>query len=189
MKAITTFQEARHLSVGSVGLVPTMGYLHEGHLSNVARARAENDTVIVSVFVNPKQFHNPADLDRYPRDVERDLELLADAGTDIVVTPTVDEVYPTDPVTRIVVGGLTDLMEGFYRPGHFEGVALVVAKLFAALRPDRAYFGRKDAQQLAVVSRLAKDLSFAASRTGVDGSGVGRPGSVESQCPAARCRP
>ena len=160
MKAITTFQEARHLSAGSVGLVPTMGYLHEGHLSNVARARAENDTVIVSVFVNPKQFNNPADLDRYPRDVERDLALLAEAGTDVVVTPSVDEVYPTDPVTKISVGGLTDLMEGFYRPGHFEGVALVVAKLFAALRPDRAYFGRKDAQQLAVVSRMAQDLSF-----------------------------
>ncbi len=160
MKDVTTFEAARKLSTGTVGLVPTMGYLHEGHLSNVARARAENDTVIVSVFVNPKQFNNPADLDRYPRDVDRDLTLLAEAGTDIVVTPSVDEVYPTDPVTSVIVGGLTDLMEGFYRPGHFEGVALVVAKLFAALRPDRAYFGRKDAQQLAVVSRMAADLSF-----------------------------
>lgn len=160
MRAVTTFREARALSSGSVGLVPTMGYLHEGHLSNVSQARHDNDTVIVSVFVNPKQFNNPADLDRYPRDVARDLALLEEAGTDIVVTPSVEEVYPTDPVTSVVVTELTDLMEGFYRPGHFEGVALVVAKLFAALRPDRAYFGRKDAQQLAVVSRMASDLSF-----------------------------
>lgn len=160
MKAVTTFEAAREASVGAVGLVPTMGYLHEGHLSNVARARAENETVIVSVFVNPKQFNNPADLDRYPRDVDRDLALLENAGTDIVVTPSDNEVYPTDPVTSVVVAGLSDQMEGFYRPGHFEGVALVVAKLFAALRPDRAYFGRKDAQQLAVVTRMAIDLSF-----------------------------
>lgn len=160
MRAVSTFAAARAESRGRVGLVPTMGYLHEGHLSNVARAREENDTVIVSVFVNPTQFNNPADLDRYPRDVDRDLTLLADAGTDLVVTPDVDEVYPNDPVTSVVVGGLGDLMEGFYRPGHFQGVALVVAKLFAALRPDRAYFGRKDAQQLAIVTRMASDLSF-----------------------------
>lgn len=160
MRSVATFSEARDLSHGRAGLVPTMGYLHEGHLSNVMRARDECDTVLVTVFVNPKQFNNPADLDRYPRDVERDLALLADAGTDVVVAPSVDEVYPTDPVTSVSVGSLTEHMEGHFRPGHFDGVALVVAKLLAALQPDRAYFGRKDAQQLAVVERLARDLSF-----------------------------
>lgn len=160
MKSVATFAEARSFARGTVGLVPTMGYLHEGHLENVTRARRDNDTVMVTVFVNPKQFNNPSDLDRYPRDADRDLALLDEAGADIVVTPPVEEVYPTEPVTSVSVAGLTEHMEGHFRPGHFDGVALVVAKLFAALQPDRAYFGRKDAQQLAIVTRMAFDLSF-----------------------------
>jgi len=137
-----------------------MGFLHEGHLSLIEAARGDCDTVVMSLFVNPLQFDRTDDLDCYPRDLERDAALAADAGVDVVFAPALDEMYPRPQRTTVTVAGLTDEMEGPRRPGHFEGVATVVAKLFAGVRPERAYFGRKDAQQLAIVRRLAADLSF-----------------------------
>ena len=142
----------------SIGLVPTMGALHEGHMSLVHTARAENDVVVVSVFVNPIQFGPNEDLDRYPRDWARDLKMLEGAKVDAVYRPAADDMYPPDASTRVHVGGVTDGLEGAARPGHFEGVATVVTKLFAAVDPDSAYFGQKDAQQVAVVKRLVRDL-------------------------------
>ena len=135
-----------------------MGALHRGHMSLVERARAENDRVIVSVFVNPLQFGPGEDFERYPRNLEADLQLLAGAGADAVYTPTVEAMYPPGATTRVVVHEVADPLEGEFRPGHFEGVATVVLKLFNACPPDRAYFGQKDAQQVAVVTRMARDL-------------------------------
>jgi pantoate--beta-alanine ligase len=157
---VSTFAEARAHSRGRVGLVPTMGFFHEGHLSLMERARGECDMVMVSHFVNPLQFDRPDDLAAYPRDLHRDVALAESVGVDLVVAPGVAEMYPVEPVTRVTVAGVSDRMEGALRPGHFAGVATVVAKLFAGLRPDRAYFGRKDAQQLAVVRRMTLDLGF-----------------------------
>ncbi len=144
----------------SIGLVPTMGALHAGHMRLVEAARGENDVVVVSVFVNPIQFGPNEDLDRYPRDWDRDHKLLDAAKVDAVYRPSVEEMYPPDASTRVRVSGLTDTLEGAARPGHFEGVATVVTKLFAAVDPDRAYFGQKDAQQVAMVKRLARDLDL-----------------------------
>lgn len=152
--------EARRAYAGVVGLVPTMGFFHEGHLSLMAAARADSDTVVVSLFVNPLQFHEAADLDRYPTDHDRDAALAEAAGVDILVIPSGDEMYPIEPLTRVRVGLLSEGMEGDHRPGHFDGVATVVAKLFVGLRPDRAFFGRKDAQQLAVIRRMTLDLGL-----------------------------
>ena len=166
MKVVTTFADARAESQSRgksrsrVGLVPTMGYLHEGHLSLVERAASDSDCTIVSVFVNPLQFGDPNDLTTYPRDLERDVDLAADAGADIVFAPSVEEMYPPGSSTVVDVPGVSDAMEGVHRPGHFRGVATVVGKLFAGLRPDHAYFGRKDAQQLAVIETMARDLAF-----------------------------
>lgn len=160
MKIVETFATTRGLAAGIVGLVPTMGYLHEGHLSLVTRARRRVDTVVVSLFVNPLQFGPGEDLERYPRDIERDAALAADAGADVLFAPGVDEMYPEPPVTRVTVDPLGEGLCGRTRPGHFTGVATVVAKLFAGIGPDAAWFGRKDAQQLAIVRRLAADLSF-----------------------------
>ena len=146
-----------------VGLVPTMGALHEGHLSLIARARAECDAVAVSIFVNPLQFGDPADIAHYPRTLERDLFECAEAGADIVFVPAVPEMYPSwpePPATTVSVRGVSDRWEGASRPGHFDGVATVVAKLFAVAGPCRAYFGLKDFQQLAVVRAMASDLSL-----------------------------
>ena len=146
-----------------VGLVPTMGALHEGHLSLIAQARAECDTVAVSIFVNPLQFGDPADIAHYPRTLERDLLVCAEAGADVVFVPGVREMYPSwpePPATTVSVRGVSDRWEGASRPGHFDGVATVVAKLFAVAGPCRAYFGLKDYQQLAVVRTLAADLSL-----------------------------
>ena len=149
----------------TVGLVPTMGALHEGHLSLMARARAECDVVVVSIFVNPLQFGDPDDIANYPRTLERDLNLMAGAGTgvDLVFVPSVREMYPSwpqPPATTVSVSGVSDAWEGGSRPGHFDGVATVVATLFAIAGPCRAYFGLKDFQQLAVVRRMALDLSL-----------------------------
>lgn len=160
MEVTETFAAARSHADGVVGLVPTMGFLHEGHLSLLEAARRECDTVTMSLYVNPLQFDEISDLERYPRDRERDLAYAQDAGVDVVFAPTARVMFGTEPATRVSVPPLTRTMEGAHRPGHFSGVATVVAKLFAGLRPDRAYFGRKDAQQLAVVRRLAADLSF-----------------------------
>jgi pantoate--beta-alanine ligase len=135
-----------------------MGYLHEGHMSLVTAARAECETVAASIFVNPTQFAPGEDFERYPRDEARDLAMLEQAGVDLVLVPPVEEVYPSGDATRIHVAGLSDVLEGARRPGHFDGVATVVAKLFNIVQPDRAYFGRKDAQQLAIIQRMVSDL-------------------------------
>jgi pantoate--beta-alanine ligase len=146
-----------------VGLVPTMGALHDGHTSLVTRARTGCDVVVVSIFVNPLQFGDPEDIAHYPRTLERDLLVCAEAGADVVFVPPVPEMYPSwpaAPTTTVSVGGVSDRWEGASRPGHFDGVATVVAKLFAIAGPCRAYFGLKDFQQLAVVRRLALELSL-----------------------------
>ena len=149
-------------ALGEVGLVPTMGYLHEGHLSLVRRARAENDAVVVSIFVNPTQFGPTEDLAAYPRDLDRDLALLREAGVDLVWTPRVQDVYPPGFATSVDVEGVAAPLEGARRPGHFRGVATVVSILLAVTTPTRAYFGQKDAQQAAVLRRMAADLGFGA---------------------------
>ena len=142
------------------GLVPTMGALHEGHLALVRHARAENDRVGVSIFVNPIQFNRRGDLDAYPRQLERDLALLEAEGVDLVWTPDEDEVYPPGFQTYVAVETITQVLEGAARPGHFRGVTTVVAKLFNVFEPARAYFGQKDAQQVAVVRQMVRDLGF-----------------------------
>jgi pantoate--beta-alanine ligase len=145
----------------SIGLVPTMGALHEGHLSLIRAARAEQDVVVVTLFVNPAQFDEASDLDAYPRDEERDAREAAAAGADILFAPPVDEVYPPGFSTTVRVAGLTEHLEGEHRgTGHFEGVATVVAKLLNMAQPDAAYFGQKDAQQAAVIRRLVRDLDI-----------------------------
>lgn len=144
----------------SIGLVPTMGALHAGHLSLVERARQDNDVVVVSVFVNPIQFGPGEDFERYPRDFAHDAALLAMAGAGAVYRPSVEAMYPQGSSTRVIVHGVSEPLEGVARPGHFEGVATIVTKLFAAVQPVRAYFGQKDAQQVAVVKRLAADLDL-----------------------------
>jgi len=167
MRITKTFAETRAAATGRVGLVPTMGFLHEGHLSLIEAAREGNDTVTMSLFVNPLQFDRDSDLAKYPRDLERDVDLAAAAGADIVFAPDLDEMYPTEQLTRVQVSRLSDEMEGPNRPGHFEGVATVVAKLLAGIQPDRSYFGRKDAQQLAIVRRMSVDLSYPGEIIGV----------------------
>ena len=145
---------------GSVGLVPTMGYLHEGHQSLVTRSASENDLTVVSIFVNPLQFAVGEDYGTYPRDLDRDREMCAAAGAGLVFAPSADEMYPQTPITSVTVKGLNAVLEGRVRPTHFDGVATVVAKLFAMLGPGRAYFGEKDYQQLAIIRRLTADLSL-----------------------------
>jgi pantoate--beta-alanine ligase len=160
MELVRTFAEARARYRGRVALVPTMGYFHEGHLALMKSARLAADTVVVSIFVNPLQFSDPGDLDRYPRDLERDLGMAEASNIDVVFAPPLHEMYTDTPTTRVAVGQVDDRMEGPRRPGHFDGVATVVTKLFAGLQPHAAYFGRKDAQQLVVVRSLVADLSF-----------------------------
>ncbi|AKX92970.1 pantothenate synthetase [Moorella thermoacetica] len=144
----------------SIGLVPTMGYLHEGHLSLARAARQQNDVVIMSIFVNPTQFGPNEDFARYPRDLERDRELAAGAGVDAVFAPAVEEMYPAGYATYVQVEGLTEVLCGASRPGHFRGVTTVVSKLFNIVQPDRAYFGQKDYQQALVIKRMVRDLNF-----------------------------
>jgi pantoate--beta-alanine ligase len=146
--------------VDAVGLVPTMGYLHAGHMSLVEMARRQNSYVAVSIFVNPTQFGPQEDFARYPRDMERDLSLLRDAGVDWVFAPSVEEMYPAGYSTYVEVEGITSVLEGAMRPGHFRGVATVVGKLFNVVQPTRAFFGQKDAQQVAVIKRMVLDLDF-----------------------------
>ncbi|HEX6799566.1 MAG TPA: pantoate--beta-alanine ligase [Ktedonobacterales bacterium] len=166
MRVVTTLDEladARTAWSGgrrAAGLVPTMGYLHAGHLSLVACARAENEVVIASIFVNPTQFGPHEDLARYPRDLPRDLELLAAAGCDVVFTPSAEQMYPPGFSTYVEPGGmLSERLEAAARPRHFRGVATVVLKLFNLVQPARAYFGQKDAQQVAVLRRMVTDLN------------------------------
>ncbi len=144
----------------TIGVVPTMGALHQGHLSLAQAARAECDRVIVTIFVNPKQFNNPEDLAKYPRTEQDDAAKLAPLGVDAIYVPDPDQIYPDGFATTVSVTGLTDVMEGAFRPGHFDGVATVVAKLFLQTQADRAYFGEKDYQQLMVVRRMARDLDI-----------------------------
>jgi pantoate--beta-alanine ligase len=152
-------RSARLPLAGTVGLVPTMGYLHEGHLSLVRRAREECDHVAVSIFVNPTQFGPKEDLAKYPRDIERDMRLI-EPYTDLVWTPTAEIMYPQGYQTWVDVEAVTRPLEGAMRPGHFRGVTTVVAKLFNAVQPHRAYFGQKDAQQAAVIRQMVRDLNF-----------------------------
>jgi len=154
-------------SAGLVGLVPTMGALHEGHASLIRQARAECSSVVVSIFVNPIQFDRPEDLERYPRSLDVDAALCASLGVDLVFAPTVAEMYPVSLECRVEVGRLADHLCGRFRPGHFSGVATVVLKLFEIVQQDRAYFGEKDAQQLAVVRRLVSDFNVATTIVGV----------------------
>ncbi|WP_163328026.1 pantoate--beta-alanine ligase [Desulfurobacterium thermolithotrophum] len=143
-----------------IGFVPTMGYLHEGHLSLVKFAKKENDIVVMSIFVNPTQFGPNEDFERYPRDLERDSKIAKAEGVDYLFIPEVSEMYPEGYSTYVEVEGLTEVLCGAKRPGHFKGVATVVTKLFNIVRPHRAYFGKKDFQQLKVIERLVKDLNF-----------------------------
>lgn len=158
---------AARRSAGLVGLVPTMGALHEGHASLIRQARAECSSVVVSIFVNPIQFDRPEDLERYPRSLAVDAALCASLGVDLVFAPTVAEMYPVSLECRVEVGRLADHLCGRFRPGHFSGVATVVLKLFEIVQQDRAYFGEKDAQQLAVVRRLVSDFNVATTIVGV----------------------
>jgi pantoate--beta-alanine ligase len=148
------------LRSASIGLVPTMGALHEGHLSLLRAARAENETVVMSLFLNPAQFGDESDLSGYPRDDESDLALAEEAGIDFVFAPPVEEMYPLGFQTWVDVTELGSILEGHFRPGHFRGVATAVLKLFEIVRPDRAYFGQKDAQQAQVVRQMIRDLAL-----------------------------
>jgi len=143
-----------------VGLVPTMGWLHEGHRALIQRARDENATTVVSIFVNPRQFGDPADLEKYPRSEARDIEICTEEGVDLVFAPSVEEIYPPGFDTTVKVGRLAEVLEGAARPGHFDGVATVVAILFDLVGAEHAYFGQKDAQQLLVIRRMALDLAL-----------------------------
>jgi pantoate--beta-alanine ligase len=160
VETIAEYRSARREFEGSLGLVPTMGYLHEGHLQLVQCAKAENDHVCVSIFVNPTQFGQGEDFTAYPRDQERDLALLRDGNIDLVFAPTVSEMYPADFQTYLEVTHVSQGLEGEHRPGHFRGVATVVNKLFNIITPQRAYFGQKDAQQVAVIKQMVKDLAL-----------------------------
>jgi pantoate--beta-alanine ligase len=163
VKTITTVAELRAALAEAprpLGLVPTMGFFHGGHLSLMRAARSANATVVVSLFVNPTQFGPNEDLDAYPRDEARDLQRADAEGVDIVFAPTVEEVYPTGFDTTVEVGGLTESLEGAARPGHFRGVTTIVTKLLNIVGPDAAYFGQKDAQQALVISKLVRDLNI-----------------------------
>jgi pantoate--beta-alanine ligase len=163
MRVISTvaeFKETRHRLTGTVGFVPTMGYLHEGHLFLARRAKAENNVSVVSIFVNPTQFGPKEDFARYPRDPDRDLALLEEERTDLVLMPPVEEMYPPGTSTWVDVEEVTNRLEGAARPGHFRGVATVVAKLFNIVEPTRAYFGQKDAQQVVVIRKMVTDLNM-----------------------------
>lgn len=163
MMIVTSLEELRSallLLNGTVGFVPTMGYLHEGHVSLARQAQKECDSVVASIFVNPTQFGPNEDFSSYPRDLERDLRLLEPAGVKLVWIPTPEVMYPPGYQTWVEMEGLTSRLEGASRPGHFRGVTTIVTKLFNAVQPDKAYFGQKDAQQAAVIRKLAHDLNF-----------------------------
>ena len=161
MEVASTIEEMRafrRAMAGDIGFVPTLGYLHDGHLSLVRAAKKQNEHTVASIFVNPTQFNNPDDFKRYPRDNDGDLAQLLEQGVDAVFMPSAEEMYPAGQSTSVDVGEVTERLEGEHRPGHFRGVTTVVAKLFNVVRPTRAYFGRKDAQQLVVIRRMVRDL-------------------------------
>ncbi len=157
---ISEIRALRQQLSGTVGFVPTMGYLHKGHLALVKQARIENSHVIVSIYVNPTQFGSGEDFGTYPRELNHDLELLREEGADIVFVPSDNEMYPPEFYTWVDVEKITERLEGASRPGHFRGVATVVAKLFNIVQPSRAYFGQKDAQQVVVIKRMVSDLNL-----------------------------
>ncbi|HCB69493.1 MAG TPA: pantoate--beta-alanine ligase [Persephonella sp.] len=144
----------------SIGFVPTMGYLHEGHISLIRASKKENDITVVSIFVNPLQFGKNEDLDRYPRDLERDMEICRREGVDYLFYPSYEDMYPEGFSTYVVVEGITEKLCGAFRPGHFKGVTTVVTKLFNIVKPDRAYFGKKDYQQFKVIQKMVRDLNM-----------------------------
>lgn len=162
IETVSEFRVAERSAARPLGLVPTMGYLHEGHMSLARRARADNATVSASIFVNPTQFAPNEDLAAYPRDMDGDLAKLEEAGVDLVFAPAPQEVYPAGFDTRVDVGEIAAKLEGASRPGHFRGVAIVVCKLLTIVRPDKVYFGQKDAQQCLVIKRLNADLNLGA---------------------------
>lgn len=152
----TTFLQSKKKSGETIGFVPTMGALHEGHLELMRRAKKENDMLVVSVFVNPIQFNNPEDLKKYPRDLQKDIDKLEQIDCDLLFTPSVEEMYPEPVTEQYIFGALETVMEGAFRKGHFNGVAVVVKKLFDIILPDKAYFGEKDFQQLAIIQKLVE---------------------------------
>jgi pantoate--beta-alanine ligase len=167
-EALAAHRRANSGTGSSIGLVPTMGALHEGHGRLIERAAAENTCVVVSIFVNPTQFNDPKDFERYPRTLDADMAFCEARGAAIVFAPSAAEMYPEPPRTFVEVEGLTGHLCGKFRPGHFRGVATVVLKLFEIVQPDRAYFGEKDAQQLAVIARMVRDLNVPVSVIGVE---------------------
>ena len=159
--SIQQFLKGKKCREKKIGFVPTMGALHAGHMSLIAASKSENDFTVCSIFVNPKQFNNPEDLKKYPRDVEKDCRMLKEAGCDVVFLPSEKEIYAgNNNVVTFSFGYLEHLMEGKYRPGHFNGVGIIVTKLFNIVMPDRAYFGQKDLQQFIVISNLVRELSL-----------------------------
>ncbi|KMY54591.1 pantoate--beta-alanine ligase [Bacillus sp. FJAT-27231] len=168
VKELKEFVRAEKKAGHQIGLVPTMGFLHEGHLTLANQARQENDTVIMSIFVNPLQFGPNEDFDRYPRNLERDEQLAASAGVDCLFTPDVEEMYPEPSIITMTVKARADKLCGVKRPGHFDGVVTVVTKLFHLAEPDKAYFGLKDAQQFAVIDGLVSSLNFPVEIVGVE---------------------
>jgi pantoate--beta-alanine ligase len=160
IETVAEMKQARKKLRGTLGFVPTMGYLHEGHLTLVLQALTENKFAAASIFVNPTQFGPKEDFKKYPRDPERDLAMLKEVGTHLVFMPTVEEMYPEGSNSWVDVAGVTERLEGAHRPGHFRGVATVVAKLFNIVEPTRSYFGQKDAQQLLVIKKMVADLNM-----------------------------
>ena len=160
IKDIRQYLAALKAQGKSIGFIPTLGALHDGHIQLVRTSVSQNDITVVSIFVNPIQFNNPEDLAKYPRTVEADVEKLAGAGCDVVFAPSENEMYPEPDNTKMEFGGLEKVMEGSFRPGHFRGVGIVVKRLFEMTDPDRAYFGEKDYQKLAIIKYLVKQLSF-----------------------------
>ncbi len=164
---VRAYLRSHRLSERTIGLVPTMGAFHEGHLTLMRRARADEDIVVVSLFVNPIQFNASSDFETYPRDFDRDALLAQEQGVDLVFAPPAEEMYPAGFASSVRISGLTDTLCGAYRPGHFDGVTTVCSKLFCIIQPDRAYFGEKDYQQVQVVRRMVADLSMPIVITGV----------------------
>lgn len=158
--ALQDFLKSQRKIGCSIGLVPTMGALHQGHLSLIKASKAQNDLTVCSIFVNPTQFNNPQDLAVYPRTLEADCQMLEEANCEIVFAPNAQDIYPTLPNLKFDFGDLERVMEGKFRPGHFNGVGVVVSKLFNIIQPNNAYFGQKDLQQCAIINRLVKDLSY-----------------------------
>lgn len=165
--ALRQHLESQRLTAKRIGFVPTMGALHQGHLSLIANARQENDVVVCSIFVNPTQFNNQEDFDQYPRILKEDEELLKANGCDVLFAPDAQEMYPEKPLIKFEFGELERVMEGAHRPGHFSGVGLVVSKLFHIVQPHRAYFGEKDYQQLCIIRQMVTQLNFPLEVIGV----------------------